>query len=74
MVQHLGRFDLSPRARHATLIIPGSDVVHVDVLGTHMVMVNSIKAANELFDKRSSIYSDRYLILNDAPRQLLIDI
>ncbi|KAI9449573.1 cytochrome P450 [Lactarius psammicola] len=37
----------------------GSDVVHVDVLGTHMVIVNSAKAANELFDKRSSIYSDR---------------
>ncbi|KAH9039868.1 cytochrome P450, partial [Lactarius pseudohatsudake] len=41
----------------------GSDVVHVDVLGTHMVIVNSAKAANELFDKRSSIYSDRYLHL-----------
>ncbi|KAH8980773.1 cytochrome P450 [Lactarius hatsudake] len=37
----------------------GSDVVHVDVLGTHMVIVNSAKAANELFYKRSSIYSDR---------------
>ncbi|KAI9441768.1 cytochrome P450 [Lactarius indigo] len=37
----------------------GSDVVHVDVLGTHMVIINSAKAANELFDKRSSIYSDR---------------
>ena len=47
-------------APHATLIIPGSDVVHVDVLGTHMVIVNSTRAAKELFDKRSSIYSDRY--------------
>ncbi|KAH9044125.1 cytochrome P450 [Lactarius hengduanensis] len=37
----------------------GSDVVHVDVLGTHMVIINSAKAANELFGKRSSIYSDR---------------
>ncbi|KAH9022460.1 cytochrome P450, partial [Lactarius hengduanensis] len=36
-----------------------SDVVHVDVLGTHMVIINSAKAANELFGKRSSIYSDR---------------
>lgn len=60
MVKHLNRLDLSLLARHATLIISGSDVVHVDVLGTHMVIVNSTKAANELFDKRSSIYSDRY--------------
>ncbi|KAF8258557.1 cytochrome P450 [Lactarius quietus] len=42
-----------------SLIISGSDVVHVDVLGTHMVIVNSTKAAKELFDRRSSIYSDR---------------
>ncbi len=56
----------SLQACHATLIVSGSDVVHTDVLGTHMVIINSAKAANELFDKRSSIYSDRYL--NDAPR------
>lgn len=48
------------QALYATLIILGSDVVHVDVLGTHMVIVNSTRAAKELFDKRSSIYSDRY--------------
>lgn len=52
---------LSLQAPHAILIISGSDIVHVDVLGTHMVIVNSTKAAKELFDKRSSIYSDRYL-------------
>lgn len=49
---------LSPFTR--TSAFSGSDVVHVDVLGTHMVIVNSTKAAKELFDKRSSIYSDRY--------------
>lgn len=37
----------------------GSDVLHVDVLGTHIVMINSVKAANELLEKRSSVYSDR---------------
>ncbi|KAI0264161.1 CyP450 monooxygenase [Gloeopeniophorella convolvens] len=37
----------------------GSDIVHVDAAGTHIVVVNSEKAANELFDKRSSVYSDR---------------
>jgi hypothetical protein len=38
----------------------GSDVVHVDMLGSHIVIPNSIKVANDLLDKRSSIYSDRY--------------
>ncbi|KAH9976328.1 hypothetical protein BGW80DRAFT_1292866 [Lactifluus volemus] len=37
----------------------GSEVVHVDVVGTHVIIVNSIEAGNELFIKRSSIYSDR---------------
>ncbi|KAI0299840.1 cytochrome P450 [Russula brevipes] len=37
----------------------GSDVVHVDVFGTHIVVLNSVKAVNELLDKRSAIYSDR---------------
>ena len=43
-----------------TRVPSGSDVVHVDVLGSHIVILNSIKAANDLLDKRSSIYSDRY--------------
>ncbi|EIM84336.1 uncharacterized protein STEHIDRAFT_61507 [Stereum hirsutum FP-91666 SS1] len=37
----------------------GSDLIHLDVLGSHIVVVNSAKAANELFEKRSAIYSDR---------------
>jgi len=37
----------------------GSDVIHVDVLGSHVVILNSIKSANELLERRSSIYSDR---------------
>ncbi|KAI9432091.1 cytochrome P450 [Lactarius indigo] len=37
----------------------GSDVIHVDVMGSHIAIPNSIKSANELLDKRSSIYSDR---------------
>ena len=41
-----------------TLLL-GSDIVHVDVMGTHIVILNSLKAGHELLDKRSSIYSDR---------------
>jgi hypothetical protein len=38
----------------------GSEVVHVDILGSHIVILNSMKSANELLEKKSSIYSDRY--------------
>ncbi|KAI0269994.1 cytochrome P450 [Gloeopeniophorella convolvens] len=36
-----------------------SDVVHANALGTHIIVLNSSKAVHELFEKRSSIYSDR---------------
>ncbi|KAJ7044191.1 cytochrome P450 [Mycena alexandri] len=34
-------------------------LVHASALGQHIVIVNSLKTASELFDKRSHIYSDR---------------
>ncbi|KAF5343220.1 hypothetical protein D9758_013396 [Tetrapyrgos nigripes] len=37
----------------------GSDIIHLDLLGTPLIVVNSLKAATELFEKRSSNYSDR---------------
>ncbi|THH14926.1 hypothetical protein EW146_g5474 [Bondarzewia mesenterica] len=37
----------------------GSDIIHLEVLGTHLIILNSEKAANDLLNKRSSIYSDR---------------
>lgn len=37
----------------------GSDIVHFDVLGSHVIIVNTAKIAHELFDKRSAIYADR---------------
>jgi hypothetical protein len=36
-----------------------SDIVHACFLGTHVIFLNSAKAVHELFEKRSSIYSDR---------------
>jgi hypothetical protein len=54
------------------IMISGSDVVHVDVLGTHMVIVNSSKAAKELFDRRSLLYSDRYFKIRAAANCLVI--
>lgn len=51
--------DISGSARLTLMIESGSDLVHIDVLGSNIFVVNSAKAANELFEKRSSKYSDR---------------
>ncbi|KAJ7792939.1 cytochrome P450 [Mycena olivaceomarginata] len=37
----------------------GSDVVHMNVLGTDILVVNSAQAASALFGHKSAIYSDR---------------
>ncbi|KAJ6512839.1 cytochrome P450 [Mycena sanguinolenta] len=36
-----------------------SDIVHASVLGQHIVVLNSVKAATELFEKRAQLYSSR---------------
>jgi hypothetical protein len=36
-----------------------SDVLHVNFIGQHVVILNSAQAAIDLLDKRSNIYSDR---------------
>lgn len=38
---------------------PDSDVIHVQVLGKHMICLNSIKAATDLLDRRGANYCDR---------------
>jgi len=65
------RIFLSFLLRHQCLIQInlGSDVLHVDAAGKSIVIVNSWKAANELFEKRSSLYSSR---CGHVPR-LLVD-
>ncbi|KAJ7259562.1 cytochrome P450 [Mycena haematopus] len=40
----------------------GSDIVHASAFGEHVVVVNSVKAAVELFEKRSHIYSGRPVV------------
>ncbi|KDR76708.1 hypothetical protein GALMADRAFT_67164 [Galerina marginata CBS 339.88] len=35
------------------------DIMHVDIVGQPLVIINSSKIAKDLLDKRSSIYSDR---------------
>ncbi|KAH8879379.1 cytochrome P450 [Thozetella sp. PMI_491] len=45
----------------------GSDIVSYNVLGNHMVVLNSQKVANEILDKRGANYQDR-------PRFVLFDV
>ncbi|KAJ8700830.1 hypothetical protein PTI98_003818 [Pleurotus ostreatus] len=40
-----------------------SDVIHLEALGNHIVVLDSVEAANDLLEKRSAIYSDRPHIL-----------
>ncbi|THU92611.1 cytochrome P450, partial [Dendrothele bispora CBS 962.96] len=40
-----------------------SDVLHINVLGDHTLILNSAKTANELLEKRSGLYSDRPRLL-----------
>ncbi|KAF7374534.1 O-methylsterigmatocystin oxidoreductase [Mycena sanguinolenta] len=37
----------------------GSDIVHASALGQHIVIVNSVKTAVEIFEKRAHLYSGR---------------
>ncbi|KAF9218833.1 cytochrome P450 [Gyrodon lividus] len=37
----------------------GSDVIHLNIFGSHMVVLNSERAANDLLDHKGSIYSCR---------------
>ncbi|KAF9526512.1 cytochrome P450 [Crepidotus variabilis] len=36
-----------------------SDILHASALGTHLVVVNSLKIAEDLFERRAQLYNDR---------------
>ncbi|KAF7976439.1 hypothetical protein HWV62_6871 [Athelia sp. TMB] len=45
---------------HAILpVAADSDIIHLDVLGDSIIVLNSLNVITELFDKRGAIYSDR---------------
>ncbi|KAG0699881.1 cytochrome P450 [Suillus ampliporus] len=35
------------------------DLSHIEILGQHIIVVNSVKTAMDMMDKKSSVYSDR---------------
>ena len=41
------------------MLCADSDIIHVNVLGTSMVILNSYKVATDLLDRKSSTYSSR---------------
>ena len=40
--------------------ILGSDIIYLNVLGTNIIVLNSVEAVSEVLEKRSSTYSSRY--------------
>ncbi|KAJ7899676.1 hypothetical protein B0H13DRAFT_1718084, partial [Mycena leptocephala] len=36
-----------------------SDIIHLDLAGTPVIVLSSLEATDALFEKRSSLYSDR---------------
>jgi len=41
--------------------LKGTDILHVPVLGTNIIVLDTTEAVMELMERRSSIYSDRYI-------------
>ena len=41
------------------MLCADSDIIHVNALGTSMVILNSYEVATDLLDQRSSTYSSR---------------
>jgi hypothetical protein len=42
-------------------IISDSDIIHLNILGNHIIILNTARAATELLMKKSAIYSDRFM-------------
>lgn len=48
---------------HDDRTAPAGEIVYLNILGQDMVILNSSKAAVDLLDKKSAIYSDRPVIM-----------
>ena len=51
--------DSNPPLSIHLILCADSDIIHVDALGTSMIILNSHKVATDLLDQRSSTYSSR---------------
>ena len=48
-------------ARDSPLIISG-DILYASAFGNHVVVINSLKVAEEIFERRAKLYNDRPVI------------
>ncbi len=53
------RYDTLPHGSYGVLTETTGDVLHFNVLGQSIILLNSEKAALDLLDNRAKIYSDR---------------
>ncbi|EMD33937.1 hypothetical protein CERSUDRAFT_141279 [Gelatoporia subvermispora B] len=65
----MGNYFDVPRERPAQKYLQmgeklGSGIICLKTMGTNIVVLNSLNAIDELLEKRSSIYSDRYVVTN----------
>jgi cytochrome P450 len=44
---------------HVSFLIAGDDIISLNIMGNTMIVLNSLKAVSDIFDKRGSNYSDR---------------
>lgn len=49
-------------AVHEIAILADSDLIHLDACGTSVIVINSYEAVVDLFEKRSSLYADRWVL------------
>jgi hypothetical protein len=60
MSRDLGTFHVLGHRSSTDEALPvDSDIIHLQVFGFHLIVCNSKGVADDLLDKRSSIYSDR---------------
>ena len=51
--------DFNPPLSIRLILCADSDIIHVNALGTSIIILNSYKLATDLLDQRSSTYSSR---------------
>ena len=58
-IQSVMNRDSDPPLSTHLVFCKDSDIIHVNALGTSIIIMNSYKVATDLLDQRSSTYSSR---------------
>jgi hypothetical protein len=57
-----------PHSIYYLILCADSDIIHVNALGTSMIILNSYKVATDLLEERSSTYSSRWVRVPKFPQ------